>query len=148
MVSAEDCDAVIAEARAALGRGVTGGACQGWRFPMTSTAAAVLAGVGFTFSEGQVVRYGPGEGYGWHRDGPGRDVAVTVQLSDPATYAGGVAELEGGEAFPAERGAVATFDAQRRHRVLPVTRGERWVLVGWMKATLGVSEPVAEAPPM
>ncbi len=85
----------------------------------------------------QVAHYAPGDDYGWHTDlGPGqaslRKLTVVVQLSDPADYDGGGLE------FPdvvgpitRQRGSAVVFPAYLRHRVLPVTRGERWSVAGW-----------------
>lgn len=85
----------------------------------------------------QVARYAGGGEYGWHMDlGPGRatlrKLTVVVQLSDPADYEGG--ELE----FPdvvgpitKERGAAVIFPSFLRHKVHPVTKGERFSIAGW-----------------
>lgn len=85
----------------------------------------------------QVARYaGQGE-YGWHMDlGPGRatlrKLTVVIQLSDPDDYEGG--DLE----FPdvvgpiaRQQGAAVVFPSYLRHRVHPVTHGERWSLASW-----------------
>ncbi len=91
------------------------------------------------FDEGlQLARYSEGEFYDWHAD-LGADVSafrkltLVVQLTSPADYDGGEVEF-----FPApvrapkERGTVAVFPSYVPHRVLPVRRGPRWSLAGWI----------------
>lgn len=85
----------------------------------------------------QVARYADGGHYDWHMDlGPGqatlRKLSLSVQLSVGADYAGG--DLE----FPdvvgpitRDQGSAIVFPSYLRHRVTPVTRGERWSVVGW-----------------
>lgn len=78
--------------------------------------------------------------YAWHMDiGPGADsgrkISITVQLSGPDDYAGGELELNSGKilAAPREAGAIVLFPSFMLHRVAPVTRGERWSVVGWVQ---------------
>jgi predicted 2-oxoglutarate/Fe(II)-dependent dioxygenase YbiX len=65
-----------------------------------------------------------------------RKLSVVLQLSDPETYEGGNLELidESGEVYiaPRIRGTVIVFDSRTRHRVLPVTNGNRKSIVGWV----------------
>ena len=79
----------------------------------------------------------------WHYDlgergfAARRKVSVTVQLSDPREYDGGDLELMdgtmggGSTMAPAEQGCAAAFPSYLLHRVTPVTRGVRYVVVAW-----------------
>ena len=85
----------------------------------------------------QLARYGVGDHYDWHIDlGPGRatlrKLSVSVQLSAPQSYDGGDLEFPDvvGPVTRAQ-GAAVVFPSYLRHRVTPITRGERWSLVGW-----------------
>jgi len=113
--------------------------------------ASATAGWGFDLAAMeamQVARYVDGGGYGWHVDsfqdqGFVRKLSVSIQLSDPSTYDGG--ELQWcwfgsseGQRIPKPeglslRGSVVVFPSYHLHRVTPVTRGERWSLVGWVR---------------
>lgn len=89
-------------------------------------------------------RYGGGESYGAHVDDalmgsdPLRsDVAVTVFLADPASYAGGELVIEdsaGEQAFKLGAGDAIAYPATSLHRVAPVTSGERRVAVTWVQS--------------
>jgi PKHD-type hydroxylase len=81
--------------------------------------------------------------YTWHQDiGPGilskRKISITVQLSDPSEYDGGVLELwQGGSQDSAVKaykgaGSVFIFPSYMMHRVTPVTRGVRKSFVLWV----------------
>jgi PKHD-type hydroxylase len=80
-----------------------------------------------------------GDHYGWHIDNLSegstyRKLSFSVQLSQPAAYDGGDLEiLMGPEAtkLPREQGVFTAFPSITTHRVTPVTRGERYSLVGW-----------------
>lgn len=87
----------------------------------------------------QVATYGVGDEYGWHIDlGPGRasrrKLSVTVLLTDPAEFAGGAFELGVVDGVPVELGLgdAVVFPSYLRHRVAPVTHGERTSLVAWI----------------
>ena len=65
-----------------------------------------------------------------------RKLSMMVQLSEPDSYEGGDFELHGGSASPAPeklrlQGTVLVFPSLLRHRVTPLTRGERCTLVAW-----------------
>lgn len=89
-------------------------------------------------------RYGGGESYGTHVDDalmgsdPLRsDVAVTVFLADPASYAGGELVIEdsaGEQEFKLGAGDAIAYPATSLHRVAPVTSGERRVAVTWVQS--------------
>lgn len=100
---------------------------QGYRFE--------LEGIG----ELQLARYGPGHFYDWHLDiGKGslstRKLSVSLQLSDPADYDGGDLEIQFDKDGPSPKaiGTLIVFPSYLCHRVMPVTRGERWSLVAWV----------------
>ena len=78
--------------------------------------------------------------YDWHTDtGPYmnyRKISLTVQLSDPDEYTGGIFELERGGMLNKpehlKKGSAMMFPSILRHRVLPVTAGIRKSLVVWV----------------
>tara|TARA_B100001250_G_scaffold117681_1_gene99887 strand:+ start:184 stop:771 length:588 start_codon:yes stop_codon:yes gene_type:complete len=92
--------------------------------------------------EFQILRYREGGTFAWHCDygiAPNKDVwrklSMSVQLSDPEDYEGG--ELVLIDYFnrqceiPKSKGAAVIFDSRCPHKAFPVTKGERYVLVGW-----------------
>lgn len=86
-----------------------------------------------------LARYPVGPGFTWHvdaLDGPTstRKVSLSVQLSDGDAYEGGDLEFipDGVLQLSRLRGTVIGFPSFCAHRVTPITRGERLVLVGWM----------------
>lgn len=91
-------------------------------------------------------RTGPGQGYGRHTDdammGAGdqrlrADLAFTLFLSPPDSYAGGALVIEGpgGEqAIKLAAGDMVVYPATTIHRVETVREGERWVAVGWAQS--------------
>jgi PKHD-type hydroxylase len=80
--------------------------------------------------------------YGAHVDdalmeGMRTDVAFTLFLSEPASYAGGELAIEspaGEEAFKLAAGALVAYPATSLHRVQAVTRGSRLAAVGWARS--------------
>ncbi len=78
--------------------------------------------------------------YGWHTDtGPDmnhRKLSLSIQLSDPDEYSGGIFELERGGLLNTpehlRKGNAIMFPSILRHRVLPVTKGVRKSLVVWL----------------
>lgn len=89
-------------------------------------------------------RYGGGESYGAHVDDAlmgsdhlRSDVAVTVFLAEPESYAGGELVIEdsaGEQAFKLGAGDAIAYPATSLHRVAPVTSGERRVAVTWVQS--------------
>lgn len=78
--------------------------------------------------------------YDWHTDaGNGnsstRKISVSVQLTDSDKYEGGNLELNCNgivQQAVKEKGSISLFPSYALHRVSPVTRGDRWVLVIWI----------------
>jgi PKHD-type hydroxylase len=91
-------------------------------------------------------RYEVGMQYGPHVDAPvmgdlgsavRSDVAITVFLSDPKTYAGGdlVVDASGMEyGFKLEAGSAIAYPANSLHHVAPITQGARYAAVLWVQS--------------
>jgi PKHD-type hydroxylase len=91
-------------------------------------------------------RYGVGMQYGPHVDAPlmggmgsavRSDIAITVFLSDPKSYAGGelVVHTSGmGYEFKLEAGAAIAYPANTLHHVNPVTQGVRNAGIIWVQS--------------
>ncbi len=88
----------------------------------------------------EYVEYHDGLGhFHWHNDYgleqpiSRRKLTVILQLSDASDYDGGDFEVFGtSEPLPRERGTIIVLPSYVHHRVTPVTRGTRRVLVGWL----------------
>lgn len=91
-----------------------------------------------------VSRYGVGMEYGLHVDSPlmaGRrtDLSFTVFLSDAQDYDGGELLIEGNDGTSTIKlaaGSVVVYPSTTLHRVAQVTRGERLVVVGWVRSLI------------
>jgi PKHD-type hydroxylase len=91
-----------------------------------------------------LARYEPGMQYGSHVDdalmnGMRTDVAFTLFLSDPDSYAGGELVIEntaGEDAIKLPPGALVAYPATSLHRVNEVTRGIRLAAVGWARSLI------------
>jgi PKHD-type hydroxylase len=91
-------------------------------------------------------RYGVGMQYGPHVDAPvmggmgnavRSDIAITLFLSDPRSYAGGelVVHTSGmGYEFKLEAGAAIAYPANTLHHVKPVTEGARLAGIIWVQS--------------
>ena len=87
-------------------------------------------------------RYTEGKHYGSHVDNPlmngiRTDVSFTLFLADPGSYDGGelvIESMSGEEEVKLEAGGLVAYDSTTLHRVAPVTRGERLVVVGWAQS--------------
>ena len=112
-----------------------------WGYVQKANAQAFNVDVD-NHAEMQFTEYHAAEGghYDWHHDvnwnGQSdfdRKLSVTVQLSDPADYAGGQFEFNDvtTNADFISKGTVLVFPSYLRHRVLPVTVGTRRSLVAW-----------------
>jgi PKHD-type hydroxylase len=94
-------------------------------------------------------RYEVGNRYGAHVDLPlmGRpgtevrtDMSFTLYLSGPDDYDGGELLLHTGAgpvSVKAPAGSVALYETCMIHEVLPVTRGTRYVMIGWVESHIG-----------
>ena len=90
----------------------------------------------------QLLHYKGEEGghYDWHIDaGNGnastRKISLSIPLTDRNAYEGGQLEINNnGTQLTAidEQGSVTMFTSFQPHRVVPVTKGERWVIVVWV----------------
>lgn len=91
-------------------------------------------------TELQLARYEDGGFFDWHMDfGSGdisnRKLSITVQLSDPDEYEGGELQFminQKAVTAPREKGTAIIFPSFAMHRVLPVTKGCRMSVVGWI----------------
>jgi PKHD-type hydroxylase len=87
-------------------------------------------------------RYEPGMNYGSHVDdalmnGVRSDLSFTLFLSDPASYDGGALVIEtpaGEDDIKLPAGSLVAYSSTTLHRVAPVTRGVRFVAVGWARS--------------
>ncbi len=80
----------------------------------------------------QYVRYRPGDFFGWHMDGVGREQTFLVYLNDG--YEGGETEFQGGLAHKGKAGEVLHFQKNLLHRAKAVTEGEKHVLICWVRS--------------
>lgn len=89
-----------------------------------------------------ISRYDEGGSYGTHVDDglmgvKRRDVSFTIFLSPPNSYDGGELIIENGFAEESHKlgaGHMVVYPATTLHRVEPVTRGSRLVIVGWARS--------------
>ena len=91
-------------------------------------------------------RYSTGHAYGLHIDNALRmqgnerlrtDLAATLFLSDPDSYDGGELTIETGLGTPSVKlpaGHMILYPATTRHRVAPVTRGQRTAAILWVQS--------------
>ena len=86
--------------------------------------------------------YNEGGFYDKHIDhfyqGPGqmpRKLSFTLQLTDPSEYEGGQTMIHNAKEpwpIPQEKGVLTFFPSYTLHEVLPITKGTRKALVGWV----------------
>lgn len=69
-----------------------------------------------------------------------RKLSMSLQLSGPDDYEGGLLEIQGVEIDDQwrEKGTVIVFPSTKLHRVTPVTSGKRKALVSWMEGPQSV----------
>jgi PKHD-type hydroxylase len=86
----------------------------------------------------QIGHYDVGGHYHWHPDtmppdehGIQRKLSAILMLSDPNDYEGGELELKGVDPIKLSQGSVIVFPSPLEHRVLPVTKGDRYSAVAW-----------------
>ena len=89
---------------------------------------------------GQFTHYPIGGFYEWHMDNdvlgkhqpPVRKISMTLLLSNPSTFEGGELEfMDDKKSIKLQQGQAIFFASWLRHRVKPVTKGERKSLVMW-----------------
>ena len=64
-----------------------------------------------------------------------RKLSFTLQLTDPSEYEGGQTMIHNAKepwAIPQTKGTITFFPSYTLHEVLPVTKGTRKALVGWV----------------
>lgn len=89
----------------------------------------------------QLLKYNVGGHYGWHLDiGSGehmyRKLSFVIPLSPPEHYEGGeliVKTSSKEQSVPLTQGKMILFPSFILHKVTPVTKGERYMLVGWLR---------------
>jgi len=89
----------------------------------------------------QFLKYNIGGHYDWHLDiGSGahmyRKLSFVIPLSPPESYDGGELVIKAGNkerSAPLDQGKMILFPSFILHKVTPVTRGERYMLVGWLR---------------
>lgn len=86
--------------------------------------------------------YKEGDYYDWHRDnfpigGINGDLSMTIFLNDD--YEGGELLIKVGDIVTTHKpkaGTILLYDTGLNHRVNPVTKGSRKVIVGWHESTI------------
>lgn len=89
----------------------------------------------------QFLSYQDGGHYDWHLDiGRGahsnRKLSLVIPLNDPSEYEGGELIVKAGRkdtVIPFKPGVPIYFPSMILHKVTPVTKGQRYVLVGWFR---------------
>lgn len=87
-------------------------------------------------------RYQPGMSYGEHvddalMDGQRTDLSFTLFLSPRDSYDGGellINDTAENRVFKLDAGELLLYPSTTLHQVTPVTRGERLVIVGWIRS--------------
>jgi PKHD-type hydroxylase len=97
-----------------------------------------------------VSKYSTGKYYGWHVDSPvmgdppmRTDLAMTIFLSDPASYEGGELILQtasGNVAFKPAKGDAVLYPCQYLHCVNEIKSGERVAVVTWVQSNIASPE--------
>jgi PKHD-type hydroxylase len=93
-----------------------------------------------------VSKYSAGKYYGWHVDSPimgnppiRTDLAMTIFLSDPATYEGGELMIQsdtGSMNFKPAKGDAVLYPCQYLHCVNEIKSGERVAAVTWVQSNV------------
>ena len=89
----------------------------------------------------QFLKYNVGGHYGWHLDIGGGDhmyrkLSFVIPLSPSENYEGGelIVQTSPKEiSVPLTQGKMILFPSFILHKVTPVTKGERYMLVGWLR---------------
>lgn len=93
----------------------------GWNFDLTDWHQPL-----------RISEYGRGNRHDWHTDYSVNDkskIAMSCFLG--GDYEGGGLELQDEKQVKLRRGEAIFFPAYHSHRVLPITKGKRYVLLGW-----------------
>jgi PKHD-type hydroxylase len=92
-----------------------------------------------------VSRYRDTMAYGTHTDaaimpsGHRSDISFTLFLTEPDSYEGGELSLEtpfGDQRLKLKAGSLILYPTGELHQVMPVTQGERIVVVGWVQSRI------------
>ena len=106
---------------------------QYWRFDLNS--------VDLVRDYPSVYKYGVDGHFDWHVDMSTavstRKLGFTIQLSNPKDYEGGELQFYDGsktrlEPELKEKGTLIVFPSFAWHRILPITKGTRYAVVGWI----------------
>lgn len=86
----------------------------------------------------QLARYDDGDGYGWHVDnaimnGMRTDLSFTYFINDEHAYGGGALEFDEHK-IKGPANSVVLYQANKLHRVTPISGGTRKVAVGWIES--------------
>lgn len=94
-----------------------------------------------TVEEFYIHNYVEGDYFVKHKDVPTKIWNVGVCLND--NYEGGEFVLHNPTlVLPKEAGSIYCFESQREHEVLPITKGERWSIIGFLeRGHIGVNKP-------
>ncbi len=97
-----------------------------------------------------VSKYKENMAYGWHVDSPimgepamRTDLAMTIFLSDPASYEGGELLIHGAQgvtSYKPNKGDAVVYPCNYLHCVNPVTKGERIAAVTWIQSQVPSAE--------
>lgn len=97
-----------------------------------------------------ISKYEPGQYYGWHVDSPimgepviRTDLAMTIFLSDPASYEGGELVIQtsfGPVPLKPAKGDAILYPCQFLHCVNEVKKGERLAAVTWVQSNIQLTE--------
>ncbi len=97
-----------------------------------------------------ISKYEPGMQYGWHVDSPvmgnppvRTDLAMTLFLSDPASYEGGelvIRNTQGETRYKPQAGDAVVYPCRYVHCVSEVTGGTRIAAISWIQSAVRSAE--------
>lgn len=113
-----------------------------WRHPLFKMVARPKQIHSLLFS-----RYEVGMSYGTHVDNAlmgdqsflRSDLSFTLFLNDPSAYEGGelvIEDFAGEKPYKLNAGSTIVYPSTTLHRVNSVTKGTRWVVVGWVQSLI------------
>lgn len=100
-----------------------------------------ISNINYNIDAPAIYRYNVNGLFDWHIDLSTnlstRKLSFTIQLSDPKDYEGGELQFfDGKETYInknlKEKGSIIIFPSFVWHRILPITKGTRYSLVGWI----------------